>query len=609
MPRDNSINRLGRILTLGVAMNRIGEPYENGLLLGVLEAVRAAGVNLLCFVGGEIPTDQSSMGRHKILELIGPHNVDGLVVFSSTLMHRIDRREMTDYCNCHFPALPLCSVGAHLQAIPSITTSNEEGMQHVVAHLIREHGAKRIAFVRGPEANEEAECRFRAYVQTLAEHGLEFDARLVWIGDFSPSSGLAAVRQFSRIRGISLTDLDAIVASNDLMALGILRGLEEAGVSVPAQVAVTGFDDGAEAALTTPPLTTVRQPLAKIGRHAARIMIERIQTKVESSDAMIPTEVVVRRSCGCSDQSTRTPHSIHPTLNCSFDAALIMRRQHILAKLTRAARGELGVAGADWQARLLNSLTCDLSAEQANNLLELMESIAEKLVARGGDVQPCYDVLDCLRRQLGTALNGEQQLRNRAEEVFYRTQLALSQIMQREMARAQLRLGRSARDISSTCNSLSSVVELRELRAIINEQLPYLGLNEYFVVLYDDADPQRAQLLASHAMDGETAPMPDARFDPEALLPRGVLTRIGSGKAFVLLPLAHRSHVMGHALFGLDLDRTLAYEQIANAIAAGIRSAKLGEAAQTRARDSAVILSDGPNDDGAEDHDLTATAP
>lgn len=589
-------------------MNRIGEPYENGLLLGVLEAVRAAGANLLCFVGGEIPIDRCSMGRHKTFELIGPHNVDGLVVFSSTLMHRIDSHEMTEYCKHRFDALPLCSVGAHLQAIPSITTSNQEGMQHVVAHLIREHGAKRIAFVRGPEANEEAECRFRAYVQTLAQHGLEFDAGLTWIGDFSPSSGLAAVRQFSRIRGMNLTDLDAIVASNDLMALGVLRGLEEAGVSVPAQVAVTGFDDGAEAALTTPPLTTVRQPLAKIGRHAARMMIERIQTKVESSDAMIPTELVVRRSCGCSDQAARVPHSIHPSVNCSFDAALIMRRQHILTKLTRAARGELGVAGADWQARLLNSLTRDLSAEHADNFLDQMESIAERLVARGADVQPCYDVLDCLRRQLGTALNAEPQLRNRAEELFYRTQLALSQIMQREMARTQLHLGRSARDISSTCNNLSSVVDLRELRAVINEQLPYLGLNEYFVVLYHGAEPQRAELLAGRGDDGETAPIQEARFDADALLPRGVLSQLGSGKAFVLLPLAHRTHVMGHALFGLDLERTLAYEQLANAIAAGIRSAKLSEGARTVARDSAVRLSDGPSNDSVEVA-LTATVP
>lgn len=609
MARDNSTNRLGRRLTLGVAMNRIGEHYESGLLNGLLEAVKAAGANLICFVGGEIPISQDSAGRHKTFELIEPSNVDGLIVFSSTLMYRIDKTQMAEYCQRRFHALPLCSVGAHLQGIPSITTSNEEGMQQIVAHLVQEHGARRVAFVRGPLANEEAECRFRSYAQTLAEHGVEFDPRLVSVGDFTPASGLDAVRQFARIRGLKLTDLDAIVASNDLMAMGVLRGLEESGTAVPAQVAVTGFDDGEEAALTSPPLTTVRQPLVKIGRHAARMMIERLQTNTEATDAMIPTEVVVRRSCGCSGQSARAPNSIYPSTNCSFDATLLMRRQQILSKLTRVARGELGVAGSDWQARLLNSFTCDLSAEQSNSLLQSMETIAEKLVTRGASIQPCYDVLDYLRRQLGAALHSEPQRRDRAEEVFYCTQLALSEIVQREMARAQLRLGRLARDISTTCNHLSSVGELTELRQLLAEQLPYLGLNEYFIVLYRNGEPQRAELLAARTQDNEHIPVRDVQFDAQTLLPRALLPQLVGGKAFVLLPLIHGPDFFGHALFALEIERAFAYEQIANAISAGLHAVRLAERAHTlahgapkMARNSAVLLSDTSSDD--DDADL-----
>ena len=326
---------------------------------------------------------------------------------------------------------------------------------------------------------------------------------------------------------------------------------------------------------------------------------------------MIPTEVVIRRSCGCSGQSARVPHSIYPSVNGSFDAALIMRRQHILTKLTRVARGELGVAGADWQARLLNSLTLDLSTEQSDTLFELMENIAEKLVTRGASIQPCYDVLDCLRRQLSAALNSEPQRRNRADEVFYRTQLALSEIVQREMARAQLRLGRSARDISAACNNLSGVVDVPELRRVISERLPYLGLNEYFIVLYRDGAPQCAQLLAARTQDGELVSLQDAQFDARSILPRALLPQIGGGKAFVLLPLAHKKDVFGHALFALELELMLAYEQIANAIGAGIRSTKLTEHAHTPARnpariarDSAVLLSNASSDDAAEDQNI-----
>src|SRR5262249_39045631 len=144
-----------------------------------------------------------------------------------------------EYC-ARFRPMPMCSIAVELDGMSSVCVDNEVGVALGVRHLARLHGMQRIAFVRGPAANAEAEQRFRAYRDALAECGIPFDPALVADGDFQPESGKEAVRLFVTERKLAL---DAIVAANDAMALGALDELDRLGIRVPEQVALVGFDD------------------------------------------------------------------------------------------------------------------------------------------------------------------------------------------------------------------------------------------------------------------------------------------------------------------------------------------------------------------------------
>ena len=569
-------NRLGKTATLGAMVDWIGDPYQCGILSGVFDGAKAAGATFLCFVGESIPVEPEKTVRHRAFELIGPHNVDGLVVLASTLSHHIGAAGLTDYCKRHFSGLPLCSVGTELEGIPSITTNNGSGISSVVKHLITQHGHRRIAFVRGPLANEEAETRFLAYVNTLKEHDIAFDERLVAVGTFMAPSGQAAVRSFAQIPGTSLKDLDAIVSSNDGMAAGVLRALEEHGIAVPGTVAVTGFDDVEEASLTTPPLTTVRQSLSKMGRQAARGVLEWIQTGNMPTDDEVNTELVVRRSCGCSERELRARLSIVPEMNGSFESALLMRREHILDSLARAARGDLGIAGRDWQVKLLNAFIADLNSAESGALQFLVEEMTEKLLVRGTSVRACRDVVDCLRNQLIVTLRGNPVRREHAEGIFYSAHLAIGEVVSRGMMRERSKLGRWVRNISITCNMLSSVPTLNDLRRSIETQLPYLGLNNYYVVTYRDQNPSSAELFIAHDEAFDTSVAERSPFDARTLLPPALLPAL-DGRAFAVMPLALRDMRLGHMLLELKLEFSFSYDSVADAIANGLHTSRLSE--------------------------------
>jgi DNA-binding LacI/PurR family transcriptional regulator len=138
--------------------------------------------------------------------------------------------------------------------------------------------------------------RLEGYRTALAEAGLPAEDPLVATGDFSEASGARAMASLLARR----PDLDAVFAANDLMAVGALRALREAGRRVPEDVAVVGFDDSPLSRVTDPPLSSVRQPVEEMGREMARVLVDLIATDGDPGPqppcVVLPTELVVRAS-------------------------------------------------------------------------------------------------------------------------------------------------------------------------------------------------------------------------------------------------------------------------------------------------------------------------
>jgi hypothetical protein len=231
----------------------------------------------------------------------------------------------------------MCSIGVALERMASACIDNEAGMGLLLEHLIQVHGMKRIAFIRGPEANAEAERRFGVYRQTLGAAGIPFRPDLVAGGDFEPSGGLAAVRSLVNDRKLPARDLDAVVAANDAMALGALEGLSRLGVRVPEDVAVVGFDDVEDARLVTPALTTVHQPLYEQGSDAVGEVLDQLRSREPGHTVMRGTRLAVRRSCGCTSSEAPPPEEL---------SRQAMKRLHAEARARAVGRAAAAIASA-----------------------------------------------------------------------------------------------------------------------------------------------------------------------------------------------------------------------------------------------------------------------
>ncbi len=343
MPAKTFSLQGGRGPTVGILVAWLDDSYHGSILGGALDAARDRGANLLCFAGGIVGAEGR---RDRVFELISPENVDALVILAGSIGNRIGAERMSAYCE-RFRPLPMCSIALDVEGISSVCIDNDVGMRKVLAHLFLHHKMTRVAFVRGPEANPEAERRFAIYRETLGEAGIPFDPQLVVPGDWQLASGERAVAALFDERRLRVDDVDAIACANDFMALGVLDALEQRGVRVPEQIALVGFDDVEEARFTTPPLTTVRQPLRRQGREAVSLVLDQLRDGPRAQKITLSTELVTRRSCRCFARrgALAGPGALAVATKLGFDALLVGRRQLILADLSRAARGAFSAAG------------------------------------------------------------------------------------------------------------------------------------------------------------------------------------------------------------------------------------------------------------------------
>ena len=279
-----------RTNNIGLVMREISGEFFSPMLRGIEAGTRENGYDLLIHC-----TYQSGEAKAFGNYALGEHNADGIIVFVDSL----DENELIRLYQMQFPIVLLHRTPPDGLDIPHVSFENKSGARKLVDYLIEERGYKRIAFLPGPDGVEDSYWREMGYRDSLKAHGIEYDPALVVTGGFDEYQGQVAVAQLLS-RNIPI---DAIFAGDDDTAIGALIALKDAGLRVPEDVALVGFDDIRLSRYLTPPLTTVRAPIEQAGREAVKQLVSLIQAGRAEKLTLLPTELVIRRSCGAPEQA------------------------------------------------------------------------------------------------------------------------------------------------------------------------------------------------------------------------------------------------------------------------------------------------------------------
>jgi DNA-binding LacI/PurR family transcriptional regulator len=559
--------------TIGFLVDWLDGAYQSQILEGARDAARDRRVHLLCFAGGMLGNPlRGGARRNATFDLVTPENVDGIILMSGTIGNKIGAGELLSYCE-RFRELPRVSIAVELPGMASIVVDNRTGIESAITHLIRSHGCRDIAFVRGPQANPEAELRYQVYRSVLESNGIPFDDGLVLSGDFLTASGKSAIFELFRDRG---RRPDAIVSANDQMAIGALEALAELRVKVPDEVVVVGFDDIEEARFTSPPLTTVRQPLYEQGREAVRLLLSEVYGGPRGEHVTLHTEFVARRSCRCFTENSRLALNAFPK-RASFEAALIERRQLVLADLARAARGGFGLLGAGWEARLISAITADLRDDSRTAFIASVEEALLKLLEQRADFNLFHDVLSALRRHLLGCLEADPERRARAEDLFQDARTLIGQVSERAQAQQKLVMSRWSGALAHAGAALLASFEPQHLASAVAEYFPALSIKSCFLALHNGRSDEPDKIALAFA-DPEFREL-DAASRRRLDLPRWLLDT-GVASSFYVATLFSDDRVFGYVLLDLGTREGVVYEALREFLSAAVRGAALNERAR-----------------------------
>ncbi len=273
-----------RTHAVGVIVSDNANPFFAAVVRGVEDVLRRHGYAVILCNSDENPEKEDLY-----LRVLREKQVDGLLLAPSGQAGPQLRRWLR-------AGLPLVLVDRRLEGVraDAAVVDNVEGARTAVSHLIS-LGHRRIGIISGPARVFTGRERLAGYLAALEAAGLRPDPALIREGDFKQDSGYRLAREFLEMK----RPPTALFVANNLMTVGAMLALKEAGVRIPQELAVVGFDDMDWAPILTPALTAVAQPAYALGTSAATLLMQRLEDPARPvQEVVLKTHLVVRESCG-----------------------------------------------------------------------------------------------------------------------------------------------------------------------------------------------------------------------------------------------------------------------------------------------------------------------
>lgn len=275
---------------IGLIIPDAGQPFPIEVMKGVNRAIATLEYDLIIYTCGDGRKHFTADREKKFVPLLNNSITDGVIVVTPEATHFATNA-------------PVVAVDPHceINEYPSVISTNWEGAMEAMNYLLK-LGHVRIGFISGRYDLQSAMSRLRGYEESLKNAGIPIDTDLVTQGDFTADSGLRCARHL-----LSLPNRPtAIFAANDEMALGVYQAAHEAGLSIPEDLSVVGFDNIPEASQSEPGLTTIHQPIQEMGKIAVQMLVRLIGGEsLEENVIKTSTCLVIRDSCQVLDAVRR----------------------------------------------------------------------------------------------------------------------------------------------------------------------------------------------------------------------------------------------------------------------------------------------------------------
>ena len=564
-----------RSRTLALLTTGAIDPNNRAIWTGVAAACHNAGINLVCYPGRLVNSPvEFEAQRNVIYKMVDRRVIDGIVMMGG-LNAWVDTVTTYNFLRGFYP-LPVVTTGIVLEGIPGVTVDNYHGMREVVTHLVAVHNRRRVAFIRGQANHQEAFDRYQAYLDVLKEFDIPLDPDLVYQGNFKESGGVEAARALLDERKVKF---DALVAASDNMAIGAMKTLQVRGLQIPGDVAVAGLNGEDQGLVITPPLTTAPLHFFEQAYQAAEMVLDILDGKEVPQKVVLPTRMIIRQSCGCSDPLVTHAEAIPHTEKLDSFTEEIRLLDHLVFG-EENAHLKLPVDETLQQAFpvLLKTFLAESQGKTEGEFLNLFSETLAKTENTIDAFPRWHDILSVLR-QFAISQLVDARSRLRIENLAQQVRVVIGEFARRHYAYQVLKADEKLHILGEISQSLSVITNLTELTDVLERSLILLDIPSCYLFMFEDpAHPERqARFIFSYENHKRlTLPEDGILFELRYLLPPGLLST-GHPHNLVVEPVFFREDQLGYAIFEALPQEEAIYEILGGQISASLKRTILTE--------------------------------
>ncbi|MFC1569861.1 substrate-binding domain-containing protein [bacterium] len=568
--------------TISFLTHNLTDLYGQILLAGISDSACDHDVNLQCFVGRDLNSPRSyDVQANIIYKLAAQNKVDG-IIYSGGIVSNFTSREQVENFYHNYPNIPKMSIAVPLKDVPSVLIDNSDGMKSMIRHLIEVHGYHKIAYINGPQENIEVYQRYNSYCEVLKKFNISINPNLVIEGDFEPRSGYQAVQTLLDERQVKF---DAIVASNDNMAIGALEALIQRGISVPYDVAVVGFDDFPTSALVTPPLTTVRQPIYEMARKAMDLLIDQIQYHNSiPHETYFPTELMIRESCGCFPYTKKSTSIIDQKNQPDIPKLSDINMKDLFISLKNECQHEVSQQNLNRLNLILNELLQDLNDLSSTNFIQALNIQLQQTILESKDLSDWPIIIIAIRKYFLPLLL-DRTLLLRFIELLDQARQLIADASQRIISLKKSLQEKEANIIRDVSETLIMNFNFDQLTSLLKRELHRLNIESCYMVLYEQGrlkskpkhNPAKWSRLrlAFHCDQEYEIEEQGIKFQSHELIPAKYLP-LDQQFTIIIEPLYFRTEHFGYVIFGAAPSVSgLTYEALRGQISSALKGTQL----------------------------------
>jgi len=520
--------------------------------------------DLFIFPGGRLSNcrDSSNLRNH-IYSLVNNKNMDSVILYSTCIKNKeTTESEFKKFCSGLEP-LPIVSMNDKIPGYPSIISDCYTGIKRLIAHCIKNHGAKRIAFLCGPDTHHDALERLRGYKDALSEAGLSSSNDNSLVTDpFAWEDGEKAAAQLFEERKLRPGyDFDTIVGANDDITVDAIEYFSRRGFYMPQDYHAIGFDNSLKSLFPEAPLSTVMTSYKETSSEAFRVLVDCIDKKgsldsVQIEDVILPTKLVIRNSCGCGsshyhllepEPETNFCEPDEKTMTAKINEYLELDEKEIKIFVTPIIRAWLGIS----KQNNLNSISRSAEAIFLHRF--------EKAVVRFFGIN----------RDSGLLLRLLQDLYNSgllSASQFMKFEPVIMKIIFKVWGRLSIHAQYRRKNQDIALNSLRfELLETKDRDSLIKslaKHLPKIGIETAGIALY--IDDKTSLWVGSYSLRGIN-PIKEQSFPADIFAPES-LKHLFSNGVFMIQPLFIEEHALGYFIHTVSGTNGSIYEELRSTI-------------------------------------------